>query len=108
LLQNPAAQQQFLTVVRRRSKGTGNAPCRFLRCESTPSGLRQPRRRRRADGRILGKIEALRNDLAGDVKRLTNFTPEYRLQVGNYRVLFEVEEGKVVVYRVLHRKDAYQ
>jgi mRNA interferase RelE/StbE len=61
-----------------------------------------------AQRRLLGKIEALRNDLAGDVKRLTNFTPEYRLRVGNYRVLFEVEEGKVVVYRVLHRKDAYQ
>ena len=57
--------------------------------------------------RILAKIEALRNDLAGDVKRLTNFTPEYRLRVGDYRVLFEVEENKVVVYRVLHRKEAY-
>jgi mRNA interferase RelE/StbE len=61
-----------------------------------------------AQRRILGKIESLRNELAGDVKRLTNFTPEYRLRVGNYRVLFEVEEGNVVVYRVLHRKDAYQ
>ena len=29
--------------------------------------------------RIVEKIEAMRNDLAGDVKRLTNFTPEYRL-----------------------------
>ena len=29
--------------------------------------------------RILAKIEALKTDLAGDVKRLTNFTPEYRL-----------------------------
>jgi hypothetical protein len=27
-------------------------------------------------------IEALESDLAGDVKRLTNFTPEYRLRVG--------------------------
>ncbi len=58
-----------------------------------------------AQRRILAKIESLRNDLAGDVKRLTNFTPEYRLRVGDYRILFEVEEDKV--YRVLHRKDAY-
>ena len=36
--------------------------------------------------RILAKIEDLKNDLAGDVKRLTDFTPEYRLRVGNYRV----------------------
>jgi mRNA interferase RelE/StbE len=58
--------------------------------------------------RILAKMEALQDDLEGDVKRLTNFTPEYRLQVGNYRVLFEVEGPKVVIYRVRHRKDAYK
>jgi mRNA interferase RelE/StbE len=58
--------------------------------------------------RILARAEAMQDDLAGDVKKLTNFTPEYRLRVGKYRVLFEVEEDKVVVYRVLHRKDAYK
>ncbi len=58
--------------------------------------------------RIASKIEGLEDGLTGDVKKLTNFTPEYRLRVGNYRVLFEVESGAVVVYRVLHRKDAYQ
>ena len=57
--------------------------------------------------RIVAKAEALENDLAGDVKRLTNFTPEFRLRVGNYRILFEIEGSKVVVYRVRHRKDAY-
>jgi mRNA interferase RelE/StbE len=57
--------------------------------------------------RIIEKIKVMENDLAGDVKRLTNFTPEYRLRVGNYRVLFEVEGGKVVIYRVRHRRDAY-
>ena len=57
--------------------------------------------------RIIEKIEALRTDLAGDVKRLTDFTPEYRLRVGDYRVLFEVEASKVIIYRVKHRSDAY-
>jgi mRNA interferase RelE/StbE len=57
--------------------------------------------------RIIEKIDALKNDLAGDVKRLTHFTPEYRLRAGSYRVLFEVESAKVVIYRVRHRKDAY-
>jgi mRNA interferase RelE/StbE len=38
--------------------------------------------------RILARIEELERDLAGDVKRLTNFTPEYRLRVGRCRVLF--------------------
>jgi mRNA interferase RelE/StbE len=57
--------------------------------------------------RIVEKVEALQNDLAGDVKKLTNFTPEYRLRVGEYRVLFEVEGARVVIYRVVHRKDAH-
>lgn len=57
--------------------------------------------------RTVARIENLRDNLAGDVKKLTNFTPEYRLRVGNYRVLFEIEGTTMVIYRVLHRKDAY-
>ena len=57
--------------------------------------------------RVIKKIKLMENDLSGDVKRLTNFTPEYRLRVGSYRVLFEVEGEKVVIYRVRHRKDVY-
>jgi len=41
--------------------------------------------------RIVTGIEAMQDGLAGDVKKLTRFTPEYRLRVGNYRVLFEIE-----------------
>ncbi len=41
------------------------------------------------------------------MKRLTNYTPEYRLRVGDYRVLFEIEEDVLVIYRVKHGKDAY-
>jgi len=57
--------------------------------------------------RIMAAIESTKDDLTGDIKKLTNFTPEYRLRVGNYRVLFEVEGDMVVIYRVVHRKDAY-
>ncbi|MFM6250668.1 MAG: type II toxin-antitoxin system RelE family toxin [Dolichospermum sp.] len=57
---------------------------------------------------IINKIEAMQDDLQGDVKRLTNFTPEYRLRVGDYRVLFEVEEQTIIVYRVKHRSKAYK
>ena len=57
---------------------------------------------------ILKVIEAMNNDLKGDVKRLTNYTPEYRLRVGNYRVLFEIENNSIVVYRVRHRREAYR
>ncbi len=47
--------------------------------------------------RIVGKIERMRNDLAGDVKRLKAFVPNYRLRVGDWRVLFEIEANTIVV-----------
>ncbi|SDX53048.1 type II toxin-antitoxin system RelE family toxin [Thiocapsa roseopersicina] len=57
--------------------------------------------------RIAAKLAELENGLTGNIKRLANFTPEYRLRFGDYRVLFEVEEATVVVYRVTHRKHVY-
>ncbi len=57
--------------------------------------------------RILSKIRALGNNLQGDVKRLTDFEPQYRLRVGDWRVLFDVVDGAIVVYRVVHRSEAY-
>jgi len=62
----------------------------------------------RAQSRILAGIEVMSDDLKGDVKRLTNFTHEYRLRVGDYRVLFEIEERSIVIYRVRHRREAYR
>jgi mRNA interferase RelE/StbE len=58
--------------------------------------------------RIVEKVSRLSQNLEGDVKRLTNFTPEYRLRVGDYRVLFEVEGHRVIVYRVRHRREVYR
>ena len=59
--------------------------------------------------RVVEALEKLEESLTGDVKRLTDFTPEYRLRVGDYRVLFEIEQtNRVVVYRVRHRRDAYR
>ncbi len=62
----------------------------------------------RIQSRILAKIEAMSEDLKGDVKRLTGFTREYRLRVGDYRVLFEIEGRSVIIYRVRHRREAYR
>ena len=58
--------------------------------------------------RIAQAIIALGSGFSSDVKRLTNFTPEYRLRVGDWRVLFEVEHDRIVIYRILHRREAYR
>ena len=57
--------------------------------------------------RVMKKIERLRNDLAGDVKRLSDFEPEWRLRVGDWRVLFDLEGQSIVIWRVVHRSAAY-
>jgi mRNA interferase RelE/StbE len=58
---------------------------------------------------IVAALNELTNNLHGDIKRLTNFTPEYRLRIGDYRALFEVERpNHVVVYRIRHRRDVYR
>jgi mRNA interferase RelE/StbE len=57
---------------------------------------------------VVEHLKWLEDDLRGNVKRLTHFTPEYRMRAGNWRVLFEVENNTVVVYRILKRSDAYR
>lgn len=58
--------------------------------------------------KILLKIELLEDypDVA-NIKKLTNFEPPYRLRVGNYRVLFDIEDDIITVYRVKHRSKSY-
>ncbi len=58
--------------------------------------------------RIVERMKRMRNNLEGDVKHLTNFTPEYRLRVGDFRVLFELAGNRVTVYRIVNRRDAYR
>ena len=58
--------------------------------------------------KVMARLKSLEDDMKGSVKRLTNFTPEYRLRAGNYRALFEVEGTRIIVYRIQHRKDVYR
>ncbi|MFH1023326.1 MAG: type II toxin-antitoxin system RelE/ParE family toxin [Planctomycetota bacterium] len=78
--------------------------------ELKPQAVRDLKRLQRSDAtRVADAMEKLSVGLAGDVKKLTNFTPEYRLRVGSYRILFEIDQGRhVVVYRIVHRREAYR
>jgi mRNA interferase RelE/StbE len=58
--------------------------------------------------RIIKKIEEMSDNLKGDVKHLTDSTPEFRLRVGDYRVLFEIEGESIIIYRIRHRREAYR
>jgi len=57
--------------------------------------------------RIIEKVRLLSDNLQGDVKKLTDFTPEFRLRVGDYRILFEIEAETIFIHLIKHRKEAY-
>jgi len=44
----------------------------------------------------------------GDVKKLKGFSIAYRLRVGDYRVLFDMEGNEIKVTNVLPRGEAYK
>ncbi|WP_076488366.1 type II toxin-antitoxin system RelE family toxin [Alkalispirochaeta americana] len=75
-----------------------------------PKAVKDLRRIEKAQAiRVADSLERLQHDLQGDVKKLTNHTPEYRLRVGDYRVLFEIDgTDRVIVYRIMHRREAYR
>lgn len=57
--------------------------------------------------RVYQRILLLADNLAGDVKKLRQHQPAYRLRVGDWRILFDVLKNRVIVLRILNRRDAY-
>lgn len=62
---------------------------------------------KRFSKRVVDRIEKMTKDLSGDVKKLTDHSPQYRLRVGDHRVLFDIEKGTIIIQRVLNRREAY-
>ena len=54
------------------------------------------------------RLHLLQQHLGGDVKTLQGSKNEYRLRVGDYRVLFELIGKRIVVYTLGPRKDIYR
>jgi mRNA interferase RelE/StbE len=54
------------------------------------------------------KLFLLEDNLGGDVQKLKGSKNQYRLRVGNYRVLFELEGRIVTVYATGDRKNIYR
>jgi mRNA interferase RelE/StbE len=89
-------------------KETADIAQLLMKVELKPQAIKDLQSIHKKDAaRIVARLGELEAGLTGDIKRLTSFTPEYRLRVGNYRVLFEVEGGTVIIYRVMHRKHVY-
>jgi len=59
--------------------------------------------------RILISIKKLENyPNITNIKKLKNYHPAYRYRIGDYRVLFDVEDDAIIVVHIKHRKEAYE
>ncbi len=59
--------------------------------------------------RIGEKLKILFNDPVDSSKKLSSaIIGTYRFRVGDYRIIFDIEDDKVIVLRVGHRKDIYK
>lgn len=61
--------------------------------------------------KIYNAIKALKlNPRPRNVKKLVGLQNCYRIRIGNYRILYTVDDKNkcVTIYKVLHRKDAYR
>ena len=57
--------------------------------------------------RIIKKVEELsENPFSKDIKRLKG-RDDFRLRVGAYRVIFCIEQNKIQILKVGHRKNIY-
>ncbi|HMC27442.1 MAG TPA: type II toxin-antitoxin system RelE/ParE family toxin [Verrucomicrobiae bacterium] len=54
------------------------------------------------------RLHQLQKDFSGNVKKLKGSKNEYRLRVGEHRVLFELVEKRIIVYAIGPRKDIYR
>jgi len=58
--------------------------------------------------RIYKKVNELKEGFSSkDIKKIKG-TDYYRLRVGDYRVLFEIEENMIKILKVAHRKTIYK
>ena len=59
--------------------------------------------------RIGEKLKSLTSDPFSNTKKLSSsLIGTYRFRIGDYRVIFDIDEDKVVILRIGHRKDIYK
>ncbi len=61
----------------------------------------------RERAQVLRKIERLEYGLHGNIKHLRKADAAYRLRMGDFRILFDVQGRVIVIRRIGNRKDIY-
>lgn len=79
------------------------------RIEFRPAALREIRRiDRSVQPRTQGAIALLARDPRPPASRPLRGRPGYRLRVGDYRVIYTIDDGVLQIVTIGHRRDVYQ
>lgn len=62
---------------------------------------------KREAAQIVKKVARLEGGLYGNIKRLQGTDCGYRLRMGDYRVLFDLQGTIILVQKIGHRKEVY-
>jgi len=62
---------------------------------------------KREAAQIVRKIARLEGGLRGNIKRLQGADFGYRLRMGDYRALFDVQADVILIQKIGHRKEVY-
>ena len=61
------------------------------------------------DARVKDRVRAgIEKIPFGDIKKLQGYSNFYRLRIGDYRVIYEIVDDKIIVDAVLPRGEAYK
>jgi len=59
--------------------------------------------------RLVDKLKEFSKDPLHNSRKLLDFkTGSYRFRVGDYRIIFDIEEKDIVILRIPHRKEIYR
>ena len=58
--------------------------------------------------KIFPALKDFQNPKPYQVEKLRGFKEYYRIKIGEYRIGFKQESGKIIFIRVLNRKDIYR
>ena len=56
---------------------------------------------------MMKRIMQLQSGLVGDILKVRTGPYDFRLRSGDFRAFFEIKGGRVLIHRVLNRKDSY-
>jgi len=57
--------------------------------------------------KIVKKIREIDTNLHGDIKKLKGL-PYFRLRIGDYRAIFDIDAEDIIILKITHRKNVYK